>query len=189
MAKKQLSLNLFKGARGGRRPKSGRKRKHSKGVAHREREPVTHRTPVHINFKVKTYIRNKDCLKILSKAIRNGRKMGLRIIHFSLQSNHIHLIIEPTSNDVLTRGMRSLTITFAKRVQKLKNLTGGIQLERYHLHVLKTLQEARNAVNYVVFNEQKHGGQQDDRYCSSGSWLNLDVPATYLLSQRVQVPS
>lgn len=54
--------------------------------------------------------------------------------------------------------MRSLTITISKGMK-----LGRIQSERYHLHVLRTLRETRNAVHYVLFNEQKHetprGGQ------------------------------
>ena len=149
---RQIKLNLNKGRWGGRRSGSGRRRIHSKGVAHRVREKVANRTPLHINFKLKTFIRNKQCLKLLKRAILNSRSHGLRIIHFSLQSNHIHLIVEAESNEVLTRGMRSLTVTFAKGLQK-----GRIQIERYHLHVLKSIRETKNAVHYVLFNKQKHG--------------------------------
>ncbi|WPU66418.1 transposase [Peredibacter starrii] len=152
MNKKQLSLNLYQGKSGGRRPGSGRKRIHSKGVAHRIREKVTNRTPLHINFKYRTFIKNKYCLKLLKRAIINARAHGLRIIHFSLQSNHVHLIIEAENNDTLTKGMRSLTITFAKGLNK-----GKVQIERYHLHVLKTIKETKHAVQYVLFNQQKHG--------------------------------
>lgn len=151
MSKKQLALNLYQGNRGGRRPDSGRRRFHSKGVAHRTREPVKLKTPMHINFKYKTYIKNKDCLRLLKRAIVNSRVMGLRVIHFSMQTNHIHLIVEAENNEILTRGMRSLTITFAKGLKK-----GKVQLERYHLHILRTLAEARNAIQYVLFNQQKH---------------------------------
>ncbi len=151
MKTKQLALNLSKGQRGGRRPGSGRKRIKSKGVAHREREEVSTRTPMHINFKYKAYIKNKRGLKLLKKAVMNARSHGLRIIHFSLQSNHIHLIVESESNEILTRGMRSLTVTFAKGLKK-----GKVQLERYHLHVLKSVRETKNAVKYVLFNQQKH---------------------------------
>lgn len=151
MSKKQLALNLFKGTRGGRRPGCGRKRLHSKGVAHRTRETVKLKTPMHINFNYKTNIKNKDCLRLLKRAIVNSRMMGLRVIHFSMQTNHIHLIVEAEDNEILTRGMRSLTITFAKGLKK-----GKVQLERYHLHVLKSVAEARNAIYYVLFNQQKH---------------------------------
>ena len=148
---RQESMNLFKGKRGGRRPGSGRKRKRSSGIAHRSREKVSKRTPLHINFKFRTLIRNKDCLRLLKKAIMNGRKQGVRVTHFSLQTNHIHLIIEAETNMILTKGMRSITVTFAKGLNK-----GRVQIERYHLHVLKSLKEARNAVTYVLFNRQKH---------------------------------
>lgn len=149
---KQISFNLFQGQRGGRRPNCGRKRIHSKGVAHRKREKVSTRTPMHINFKYRTYIKTKICLRLLKRAIFNSRKRGLRVIHYSLQTNHIHLIVEADNNRVLTKGMRSLTVTFAKGLRK-----GRVQLERYHLHVLKTLRETKHAVNYVLFNQQKHG--------------------------------
>ena len=148
---KQLKLNLYKGSRGGRRPGSGRKRIHSKGVAHRVREKVQMRHAMHVNFKYCTTIRHKRGLSLLKRAILNARKKGLRVIHFSLQSNHIHLILEAQDNAILTRGMRSLTVTIAKGLGK-----GRVQLERYHLHVLRSIRETRNAVHYVLFNEQRH---------------------------------
>lgn len=148
---KQLKLKLDGGRHGGRRTSSGRKRRHSKGVAHRQREKVTYRTPLHVNFKYKTAVRNKQTLKLLKRAILNSRKLGLRIIHFSFQSNHVHLIIEATSNGILSKGMRSLTVTMAKGLKK-----GRVQTERYHLHVMRSVREVRNAVEYVCFNRQKH---------------------------------
>ena len=164
----QLKLNIFKGKRGGRRPGVGRKRIHSPGVAHRARKKVTDRFPIHINFKVNHSIKNKTCLRILKKAISNARSHGLRIIHFSLESNHVHLLIEATDNAILTKGMRSLTITFAKGINK-----GRIQLERYHLHILKSVRETRNAFHYVVLNHAKHAQLKRayiDSYSSLG-WV------------------
>lgn len=98
-------------------------------------------------------IRNKAGIALLKKAIRNARSHGLRVIHFSMQSNHVHLLVEAPDNYTLTTGMRSLTVTFGKG---LKN--GKVQLERYHLHILKTLREVKNAYHYVLFNHQKHSG-------------------------------
>ena len=112
---------------------------------------MTGRTPLHINFKFRKTIRNKHALKLLKRALLNARSQGLSVIHFSLQSNHIHLIIEAQNNHILTKGMRSLNMTFAKGLY-----LGRIQVERYHLHVLKSIQETRNAVRYVLFNKQKH---------------------------------
>lgn len=161
---KQLTLNIYKGKRGGRRPNAGRKRIHSKGVAHERREKVRLYTPLHINFKYKLTVKNKEGLKALHKAIRNARTHGLKIIHFSLQHNHVHLIVAAANNTTLTKGMRSLTITLAKIIDK-----GRIQIERYHLHVLKTRREAKNAIHYVLFNERKHTGKMTiDSYSTAG---------------------
>jgi REP element-mobilizing transposase RayT len=149
--RKQLELNLNQGNWGGRRQGSGRKRLQSQGVAHRRREKVTTKTPLHINFKFKTSIRNKASLRLLKRAIINARTHGLRILHYSLQPNHVHLIIEAKDNNELTTGMKSLTVTFAKGLHK-----GRVQVQRYHLHVLKTIREVKHAIHYVLFNQQKH---------------------------------
>lgn len=66
----------------------------------------------------------------------------------------MHFIIETDDNNSLERGMRSLTVTIAKGIKK-----GHVQLERYHLHVLRTIRETKNAISYVLFNEQKHSGR------------------------------
>ncbi len=147
----QKSFRLNGGAWGGLREGAGRKRKHSRGVSHRNREKVSDRTPLHINFKYRTTVRNKTTLKLLKRAIQNARNHGLLVQQFSFESNHIHLIVGASDNKTLTRGMRSLTITFAKGLKM-----GRIQIERYHLHVLKSVREVKHALQYVLFNHQKH---------------------------------
>lgn len=182
----QLKLNLDKGKHGGRRKNSGRKRIKSKGVSHRTREKVNARTPLHINFKYRISVRNKDTLKLLKKSIANARKHGLRILQFSFQSNHIHLIVEATDNRTLTKGMRSLTITFAKGLSK-----GRMQIERYHLHVLKTIRESKNALQYVLFNQQRHDRgtySKVDEYSSVLSLKNgLDLVRKYAKMNRMTI--
>lgn len=184
---KQIKLDLYKGSWGGRRPGSGRKRIHSPGVAHRRRDKITSRTPAHVNFKYSIQIKNKEFLPILKRGILNSRKKGLRILHYSVQSNHIHFIIEADNNEILSNGMRSLTVTLVKGIDK-----GKIQLDYYHLHILRSRMETWNAVRYVVFNEQKHTGQRKiDSYSSVSKILKLkfdycvtplDNPKSWLLS-------
>ncbi len=167
----QQSLKLEQSRHGGRRKGSGRKRVRSKGVAHRVREKVSYRSAQHVNMKYRAAIRNKVCLKILKRAILNARRHGLRVIHYSLKSNHIHFILEAQNNEILTRGLRSLTITFAKGLKK-----GRVQIERYHLHILRGVRETKNAVHYVVFNQQRHTGLKKayvDEYSSLGTIKDL----------------
>jgi REP element-mobilizing transposase RayT len=166
---KQMKLNLFKGTYGGRRPGSGRKRLKSAGVSHRTRALVSAKTPLHVNFKYRSNIRNKDTLKLLKKAIKNARSHGLKVLHYSFQLNHIHLILESPDNRILTKAMRSLTITMAKGLRR-----GRMQLERYHLHVLKTVGETKNALGYVLFNQQKHEKGRCSKINGYSSLLSLE---------------
>ncbi len=162
----QTKMKLNGGNWGGLRSNAGRKRIRSRGVSHSVRELVSHRTPMHVNFKYRLPVRNKETLKLLKRSIQNARKHGLRVMQYSFQKNHIHLILEAESNPVLTKGMRSLTITFAKGLKQ-----GRIQLERYHLHVLRTAREVKHAVHYVLFNQQKH---------ESGTYSKMDEYSSVL---------
>jgi putative transposase len=143
------------------RPKPGRKRLHSPGVAHQTRERVRGHTPLHINFKLqleKGSLRNKTVLKFLAKAIARARMKNLRVVHFSLQHNHVHLLVEAQNNVTLTRGMRALIISLVMRLNRYWRKGGQRLKQRYHLHVLKTRREIINAYRYVRDNFHKHSG-------------------------------
>ena len=169
--KKQLELNLYKGTHGGRRPGSGRKRIHSAGVSHRERPQINHYLPLHVNFKYKLYIRNDHFKNILFKSYMNSSLKDLYVIYYSIESNHVHLIIETLTNSSLTTGMKSLLNTITRFIGK-----GTIQIERYHLHILRSPTEVSNAVNYVINNHEKHTGKNDQTF--SGMFYE---PTTWLL--------
>lgn len=177
---KQLSINLFRGKHGGRRPNSGKKRLHSRGVAHEKREKVTSNTPLHINFKYSTFIQTERVLSILEVACYNALKFEFEVCHYTIQSNHIHLIAEAKDTNALIRGMRSLTNTIVKKLGK-----GSIQIERYHLHVLKNPTETKYALNYVINNDIKHTGRKNIKftgnYSSGESWLLQEAERELLL--------
>lgn len=182
----QLKMNLNGGDWGGLRKGAGRKRSKSRGVAHRSRLKVGYRTPLHINFRYRISLRNKETLRLLKRSINNARSHGLKILQFSFQSNHVHLIVEAHNNAVLTKGMRSLTITFAKGLCK-----GRVQIERYHLHILKTVREVKNALHYVLFNQQKHElgtCTKIDEFSSLLSMKNaLELVKKFAIDKRVTV--
>jgi hypothetical protein len=167
---KQLDMNIYKGKRGGARPNAGRPRLHSKGVSHTRRENVNSNTPMHINFKYSTFIKTERMLAILETACFNAIKFDFEVCYYTIQSNQIHLIAEAKDTKALIQGMRSVTHTIVKKLGK-----GSIQIERYHLHVLKNPKETYHALNYVINNEQRHTGKRDQRftntYSSADSWL------------------
>ena len=80
------------------------------------------------------------------------------VAHYSLQRDHVHLIVEAQDKGVLSSGIRSVVIAFAKRLAKMVGRRRGkVWADRYHAHVLRTPREARHALAYVLHNAKKHG--------------------------------
>ena len=86
------------------------------------------------------------------------RDPAFRIIHYSVQSDHLHLIVEADEHAELSRGMRSFSIRVALRVNKLLlRQRGRVWGDRYHRHDLSGPREMRNVLVYVMSNHLKHG--------------------------------
>jgi REP element-mobilizing transposase RayT len=86
-------------------------------------------------------------------ACERGR---FRLVQYSIQGDHVHLIAEAASARDLATGMKSIGSRFARAVNRVFRLRGRVLAERYHLHVLRTPREVRNALAYVLLNARRH---------------------------------
>jgi hypothetical protein len=92
----------------------------------------------------------------LRTACERGR---FRVAHYSIQGDHLHAVVEATSREDLAAGMKSLGARFARAVNRVFGLRGRVLADRYHLHVLRTPREVRNALAYVLLNARKHAAR------------------------------
>jgi REP-associated tyrosine transposase len=152
-------LELPAKGRGGRRPGAGRPKSRTSGVSHLRRARFKN-LPVHITLKVREDAGNlrtdKRFLRIQRAFYAACDHLGMRILQFSVQGNHIHLVVEAVHHRALAKAMQGLAIRLAKGINRLTERTGAVFADRYHAHLLKTPAEVRNAVHYVVYNRQKH---------------------------------
>jgi len=79
-----------------------------------------------------------------------------RILQFSLQSDHLHVVVEADTPTRLARGVQGLAVRAAKAINRVLRRRGAVWAERYHAHALKTPREVRNALVYVLNNFRKH---------------------------------
>jgi hypothetical protein len=79
-----------------------------------------------------------------------------RMTHFSVQSNHIHLICEARDEVVLAHGMQGLAVRIARRLNRVAERRGKVFATRYHARALTTPREVRHALVYVYGNARKH---------------------------------
>jgi REP element-mobilizing transposase RayT len=86
-----------------------------------------------------------------------------RICHVSIQSNHLHLIVEADSKAALADGMKGFAVSAAKNVNASltdaagRRRRGKVFDDRYHQRVLGGPRQVRNALAYVLNNWRRHG--------------------------------
>jgi hypothetical protein len=79
-----------------------------------------------------------------------------RVVHFSVQHDHVHLIVEASDARALSAGVRSLTIRIARSVNQLVVRRGRFWADRWHGRALTSPRAVRNALVYVLQNFRKH---------------------------------
>jgi REP element-mobilizing transposase RayT len=97
------------------------------------------------------------------------------LLHFSVQRDHIHLIVEAKDKRSLSSGVRSVAIRVARYVNDLLSRRGPLWADRFHSRALRTPSEVRNALVYVLANFRKHARRAPrsgvDPF-SSGAWFD-----------------
>jgi REP-associated tyrosine transposase len=115
---------------------------------------------VHVTMRLQPgagYLRGQARAKIVEDTLRAApERFGVRIVHYSIQGNHLHLIVEAESQAALSRAMQGLATRIARRLNALTGRRGGVFADRYHAHPLKTPREAKHAVRYVLSNYRHH---------------------------------
>jgi REP element-mobilizing transposase RayT len=163
---------------GGKRAGAGRPPKAKRSSERHERRP-THdrRHPVHITIRVADDIsglRKRDMyMAIRESTITTAKREDFHIVHFTIQGNHIHLIVEATNKLTITRGMQGFQISASKHINGVMTersgtrRTGQVFPDRYHSRALTTPREVRNAIAYVLNNWRRHG---EDRASFARTW-------------------
>jgi len=169
---------------GGSRPGAGRKPAGPRaGVRHRRRPVLKARFPVHVTWRMKKdvkWLRTPRCFRALARAFWAGsERFGFRLVHYSVQGNHLHLLVEAQDERALSRGMNGLGVRVARRLNRVLGRKGKVLEERYHGHVLRTPTEVKRARSYLLGNAYKHirllGA---DPYASQ---VAVSAPVTWLM--------
>lgn len=138
--------------------------------------------------------------------LAGAERFGTRVIEFSVQPTHLHLILETPSNEALTSAMRGLSVRLARAINNVMERKGTVFPDRYHVRVLRTPREIRLCLIYVLCNRRKHSLAELGLYyandwldpCSSSpsfsGWRGLDLadieprelpaPQSWLLTQQ-----
>ncbi|MBI4511416.1 MAG: transposase [Deltaproteobacteria bacterium] len=190
---------------GGPRKGAGRKPTGPKaGISHKTRPFHSHNHPVHVTLRVARdlpSLREWRVAKALGTALKaaarvaraadEGKVKAFRVVHFSLQPDHVHLIVEAGDRGALSCGMQGLAIRLARAVNGALGRRGRVFADRYHARPLKTPTEVRNCLVYVLSNFKKHVATPPRiDPCSSAPWFTgfRDLPAPPRTDEPPVVP-
>ena len=178
----QLELPTWGGRRAGagRKPQSSRQR-----VSHKRRPEHAPRFPLHVVLRARPDapgLRRRKVFGEVRAALEAGAaRAGFRLVHFSVQGNHLHLVVEAPDKVALSRGMQGLAVRIARAANRAAGRTGRVFADHYFARELKTPAEVRRAVRYVLDNRILHGGLQPQTdACASAA--PLVQPRTWLLT-------
>ena len=174
----QLALRLSpkpRGGRGGARKGAGRPAIVG-SESHRRRTRVSPDVPLHVTLRVAEGVWNlraERCFAPIRRALAGAqRAAAFRVVHYSVQGNHLHLVVEADDHASFVFGLRSLTVRLARSLNRVMGRKGRVLAGRTHARALRTPTEVRNVLRYVLLNRTRHlGGEPIVDECSTGPWF------------------
>jgi REP element-mobilizing transposase RayT len=174
--KRHVQQELFR--RGGKRKGAGRKPKGARaGASHRARPTVRPSQPLHVTLRVVPAVGNMR-RRSLYKAVRDATltaavRERIRIVHLSIQHNHVHLLVEADDKQALARGMQGFQISAARNVNTAlavdgQRRRGSVFADRYHAVAITSPTQAHHTLSYILSNWRRH---REDQHGIARTWL------------------
>ncbi|HEX4383468.1 MAG TPA: transposase [Myxococcales bacterium] len=147
------------------------------------------RNPLHITQRMVPavgHLRTSARLGVIKKALHDASgHLGMQVVHFSVQGNHLHLVVEAEGREALSRGMKGLAVRVAVALNRLANRRGTVFADRYYARVLESPRAVANALRYVFENYRHHAREAlhwswRDPFASSAR-APLREPSVWLL--------
>jgi REP element-mobilizing transposase RayT len=109
-------------------------------------------------------LRSRRAFGALGPAIyAAANRFDVRIVRFSVQGNHLHLLVEARDHESLARAAKGLLVRIARRLNRLMSRSGRVLGDRYHARLLRTPTEVRRAIDYIRDNQKQHARAWGDR--------------------------
>ncbi len=171
----------------------GRPKEPGAGQPHDARPELRRETALHVTLRVERSVgrlRTRSCYRAIREAaVTVLPHEDCRIVQLSIQSSHVHLIVEADSKRALSTGMKAFQISAAKHLNAAvsragswwerlrarrqgatlpKRRKGRVFSDRYHARIITSPLQARRELAYVLNNWRKHG---EDRNGVARTWL------------------
>jgi REP element-mobilizing transposase RayT len=121
---------------------------------------------VHVTLRMREHVwnlRSRRSFAVVERALAAvNRRPDFGVVHFSVQGNHLHLVVEARDRGAFSSGVRALGTRLALGLNRMMERRGPVLADRFHAHLLTTPAEARNALAYVLDNFRGHAVRRGD---------------------------
>jgi len=184
MAAHQLGLfaKRPKDRRGGPRRGAGRPKSGTARESHLARPSLSRHHAVHVTVRLRPRLRNlraRDIYKMVYRAFCHACTRFFRIVHYSVQGDHIHLICEAANGRMLGKGMQGFKIRIARGLNSIMGRSGSVFADRYHSEQITSPRYARNALSYVLNNARRHADRMHHREAMKRTFVDPCSSAAY----------
>ena len=117
------------------------------------------RCPVQVTLRAVAQapsLRSRALFPVVRRSLARSIRAGFRVVHYSVQQDHVHLIVEADGRTALQRGVQGLAIRVALAVNRTLRRKGRLWGDRYHARELGTPREVPASMVYVLLNFRKH---------------------------------
>jgi REP element-mobilizing transposase RayT len=128
-------------------------------MPHRARAEHRRYHPVHLTMRLHrglASLRTPRAFAALSAAIAAASSEAFRILQFTVQENHLHLMIEADGREALMAGAKGFAVRTARALNRALRRRGQVWGDRYHTRELTSPREVRNCYAYVLLNRRRH---------------------------------
>jgi len=129
-------------------------------VPHSKRPEL--RGEIHVVLRIRRglpNLRTPRTYRVLERAFRAAKeKDGFGLAQYSVQQDHLHLVVWAVDKAKLARAMQGFAIRVAKALNRhWKRRIGGVFAERYFARAIERYSELCRVIRYVLQNGRKHG--------------------------------
>ena len=116
-------------------------------------------------------LRSKRAYRRVREALAGALgRFSTQVVEYSVQGNHLHLIIESSDRVELGRAMKGFGVRLAKRMNRLMGTRGRVISDRYHVRALRNGLQVRRALQYVLNNRRRHEAERGKKL--PAAWLD-----------------
>jgi hypothetical protein len=114
-------------------------------------------------------------MAVVRRAFRAAKeRFGFRLVHYGVQHDHLHMIVEAEDRPALSRGMQGLSIRIARGLNRELRRSGRVFADRYHVETMRSPRHVRHTLAYAILQERRHAAARGSALttaldpCSSG---------------------